>query len=282
MITQDFQPAQQLGCSDIADAIPVSTAPLINPLHRVVRVFAYLALGFVSLPLGLLVVSAQVWGWAQVFGAIFGLAMLIAAVICGICARFVSHRLKRFQMGDHLVHWTYTKEEWLGFAAGEWKHRTELARQASYVGLFTGGIAGLVLGAAVGDVLLDSVPWIVTGLLGALLLALVGLSCGLLTGCIIRRFARRKHQRMCQRVGEAYIGRDAAYCDGSYWSWTMPGCSLERLELVAGPRGTLQFTLRVWQGRTGTVPHTYRIPVPAGHEEEAREVIARLTGQEPC
>ena len=94
------------------------------------------------------------------------------------------------------------------------------------------------------------------------------------------RFAGwRRYQRMRECVGETYIGEDAVYCDGQYWTWTMPGCSLAGMELVPGRPAVLIFNLMVYYPKGGVVKQPYRAPVPLGREAEARRILHQVCGR---
>ena len=96
-------------------------APLPNPIYPVVRVFLYLSLAFVTLPLTLFPFSREAALWCELFGGLFAVSMLLAALITAVYAWPVARRLKRFRQGDYLAHWTYDRDEWLAFADGEWE-----------------------------------------------------------------------------------------------------------------------------------------------------------------
>ena len=184
-----------------------------------------------------------------------------------------------FRQGDYLAHWTYTEAEWLSFAESEWEHRRRESRQGAPLGLLIGGFTGLICGGAAAFALAPSVLPVVLGAsAGGLALGLLGALIGWLGGCAARYAGWRTYQRMQRRVGETYIGADAACCGECYWSWTMPNFELVRMELVPGRPAVLVFTLRVYVPKGGAALYHYRAPVPRGREEEARRILHGLCG----
>ena len=81
---------------------------------------------------------------------------------------------------------------------------------------------------------------------------------------------------MQERIGETYIGMDAAYCGECYWSWTAMNFRLMGMELTPGRPAVLAFKLRVYMGRGNYALYCYRTPVPQGREEEARQILHHL------
>ncbi|HVS34924.1 MAG TPA: hypothetical protein VMS17_05040 [Gemmataceae bacterium] len=255
-------------------------APLVNPIHFFVRVFLRLTLAFVVVPLPLFLVSRVAGFWAELFGCLFAVSMLIAAGITALYSWSISRRLKRFQKGDYLVHWTYTEEEWLSFAEMEWRRRRRETGRAPLVGLLIGGFSGLFCGGAAGYGLMENVPAVALGaVIGGAAFALLGGLLGWLGGAAARYAGWRTYQRMQKYVGETYIGADAAYCGETFWSWTMPNMALVRMELIPGDPAVLVFTLRVHMPKGGAALYSYRAPAPAGREEEARRILHWLGGK---
>jgi hypothetical protein len=272
MVTQTQNP------TDRDRITPPTPARLVNPIHFYVGVFLYLTLAFVVLPLPLFAVSPAAGAWGELLGGVFGLSMLLSALITALVGWSVSRRLKRFQQGDYMVHWTYSREEWLTFAESEWEYRRAETRQAPRLGLLLGGFTGLICGGTAGYALFHAVlPVVLGALAGTLLLGLLGGLFGWLGGAATRWAHWRMYRWMRQRLGETYIGADAAYTDGCYWSWTAMNFELMGVELVAGPQAVLVFTLRVYMQK-GYALYRYRTPVPQGREAEAQWVVQRLGG----
>jgi hypothetical protein len=260
-----------------------TSEPLVNPLRRGVRWSFWLMLllgpgvGLALTPVG---VEAAVVGW--ILGGVFGLTMLIVTLALWWYAGRIDRRLAAFQAGDYLVHWTYTEAEWLGFAQAEWEQQQRDARTTFYVLLGIFAFTGLIIGIAVPAGLNQSgvLAYAIYCLLGLAGGSAVGALIGWLCGAIMRRNGRRRYERMCAQVGEAYIGHDAAYCADRYWAWKMLGVSLAEIQWLEGDPARIQFTVRTHTAK-GNIDHMYRIPVPAGKEREAGAVFQALAGNRP-
>jgi hypothetical protein len=269
---------EMLDRNDPQEIAPPKPTRLLNPICGVVRVFLYLALAFVMFPAVLFAVSPQAGLVGVLLGAILACSMLLAALITALVGLSISRRLKRFQKGEYLVHWTYSTVEWLEFAESEWERSKKAARQGPFIGMGIGGISGLAIGAASGYAIFKGVGTAVLGALaGGVLLALLGWLLGYLAGAAGRLVGWRRYQWMRQRDGVTYIGADAAYCEGLYWSWSMMNTRLVRVEFVAGSPNVLEFTVSVYMPKGGAALYHYRAPVPAGHEDEALGVVERLS-----
>src|SRR5450755_1093655 len=139
---------------EVADPQP---AALVNPLAFYVRTFLYLTLAFVVLPLPLFAVNLRTGVVGELLSGVFGVSMLLSALITALSAWGVSRRLKRFQAGEFLAHWTFTREEWLAFAESEWELRQRETRKGKWMGLLLGGFTGLVCGGSLGVAAFPSV-----------------------------------------------------------------------------------------------------------------------------
>jgi hypothetical protein len=252
-------------------------ARLTNPFYFYVRVFLYLTAAFVVLPWGLFALNQEAGLVGVLTGFALSLSMLLSALITALGAWSVSRRLKRFQAGEFLAHWTYTREEWLAFAESEWEHRCREVRQYPRLGLIIGGLTGLILGGEAGYVLVTGVLATVLGALaGLVVVGLLSALVGWLGGRAVRYAGWCTYKRMQDRIGETYIGMEAAYCGECYWSWTAMNFRLMGMELTPGRPAVLVFKLRVYMGRSGYALYNYRTPVPQGREEEARQVLHYL------
>ena len=268
---------QNRDLSAIDEVAQPQPAPLVNPFSFYVRVFLRLAVAFVVLPLPLVFLNAEAGALCVLVGAMLGLSMLLSALITSLSGWWVSRRLKRFQGGEFLAHWTYTRDEWLAFAASEWDLRKSESRKGPRLCLLLGGFTGLVGGGSAAYALFPSVLGVIlTALAGMVVLGLLGGLFGWLGACAIRFAGWRTYLRMQERVGETYIGFDAAYCGECYWSWTAMNFRLMGMELVPGSPAVLVFKLRVYMGRGNYTVYSYRTPVPQGREDEARRILHGL------
>jgi hypothetical protein len=67
---------------------------------------------------------------------------------------------------------------------------------------------------------------------------------------------------------EAYLGDGALYLHGRYETWSLPGLRLRSREFIPGEPALLAFNLYSRGAR-----RLLYVPVPAGHEGEARRMI---------
>jgi hypothetical protein len=217
--------------------------------------------------------------------AVVGFAVLASfvGVFSGVGAwvrervrQMVARRLAAMQNGDCLVHWTYSREEWQALMAKEWERKQRSARRWTFVGLGGGVLMGLLIG------IVSRFPgkgWppaefgqVVARVLGG---GVVFASLFAIWGWGIRFPAKRKYQRLRQTPGDAYIGAGDAYCAELYWNWSDWGWSLEKVEMVHAWPAFLEFTLTMPRGK-----EIYHVPIPAGQEAEAQEIIQLLTANQ--
>ena len=77
-------------------------------------------------------------------------------------------------------------------------------------------------------------------------------------------------------LGEAYIGRDSAYCGGTFIRWNVAGCSLEKVAFDVGPPVLIQFVLYHYDPNGAAWRDALCVPVPAGREAEARAALETI------
>ncbi|HEX8212723.1 MAG TPA: hypothetical protein VF584_21285 [Longimicrobium sp.] len=155
-----------------------------------------------------------------------------------------------------LAHWVYEPGEWSGYTTAEVKRRK---------GEWVGGtivimVAGLVSSSGGGQEGR-------TMLMATAILAVIILVGGML-------MAKGDHQANVSGPGEAIITPSAIMLNGRYHvlrndTYRFQGVRFD--EAATPPQ--LEFTIG-WSTRSGPARDNIRIPVPAGREEEAREVVA--------
>jgi hypothetical protein len=158
--------------------------------------------------------------------------------------------------GTVLARWTYAADEWREFTRAEWKRRT----------IEAGAVGGLLLlvgycsGRGGGDE-------------GVAVMTAVAVGGGLLARA---HFARQANQ---STPGEAIITPTAVVLNGKYHVLRNETYSFQgvRYDLGAKPP-LLEFSIS-WRTRQGQTGEKIRVPVPAGREAEAREVVAVLGGR---
>jgi hypothetical protein len=155
-----------------------------------------------------------------------------------------------------LAHWVYEPGEWGAYTAVEVKRRTR-----EWVGVaVTIFLVGLVSGSGGGD---EGRAMIAAGAMVAVMI----LAGGML-------MAKGDHQANVSGPGEAIITPSAILLNGRYHVLRNDTYSFHgaRFDDAAHPP-QLEFTIG-WSTRSGPTRDNIRIPVPAGREEEAREVVA--------
>ena len=163
--------------------------------------------------------------------------------------------------GTVLARWTYTAEEWREYTHAEWKRRR---LEAAVVGVMLLGVGYCAGGGGgeEGEVMMVSA--------GAVALAIMG---GLLGRAYLARQANQS------APGEAIITPTAIVLNGKYHVLRNETYSFKgvRYDLEAKPP-LLEFSIS-WGTRSGSSGEKIRVPVPAGREAEAREVVAALGGR---
>lgn len=78
--------------------------------------------------------------------------------------------------------------------------------------------------------------------------------------------------------GAAYIGVRGVCLNGKYHTWDYYGGRLERVELMTDSPCRVEFDIVTSTGDTTSL-QTVKVPVPAGREQEAGQVMARFHGE---
>jgi hypothetical protein len=261
-------------------ALPAARSRLVNPVASLARTFLGVALLLLGAPALLFLFPVPPEGTvvAFVMAGALALSMGITSAALAWYARRVRRRLRRFQKGDYLVYWTFTQEEWEDFARDEFARCVRVASGPPLLGLFLGSLPGAVLGGCAGAIFCgDVVSAVLFGLLGAVALGSVGAGIDALIRAVIRGSAGRCRQRVLSSPREAYIGTDAAYCAGRYWSWKAFATWLGGIRLVEGALGAMEFRVCT-QVRGSVVEHRFRVPLPETRLAEALWLIRILRG----
>lgn len=163
--------------------------------------------------------------------------------------------------GTVLARWTYAEDEWREFTRAEWKRRAVEAGTMAGVLLLVGYCSGR--GGGDEGVAMMSAATVVAVAVGGGLLASA-------------HFARRANRAA---PGEAIITPTAVVLNGKYHVLRNETYSFQgvRYDMEAKPP-LLEFSIS-WSTRKGHSGEKIRVPVPAGREAEAREVVAALGGR---
>ncbi|MDD3647495.1 MAG: hypothetical protein PHS44_03285 [Candidatus Dojkabacteria bacterium] len=159
---------------------------------------------------------------------------------------------------DILAHWIYSQQFWLKYAGEEY----ERDRRGKFFLFLT--VAGWGVFFGVLFPLLDSEDgFIVT-------YAMFGLI--LLIGLVAFLSIRIAHRKNMQSLGEAYIAKTGVIMNGQVVLWNQPLTTLKEVTLSKeGAVGFLDF--EVMSGRS---IYNIRVPIPAGSEAEAKNIIKQF------
>jgi hypothetical protein len=205
-----------------------------------------------------------IYAWA--IGGSIAFLLLFVAGLAGATAAAYDRALEAVQRGEYLNHWTYEPGEWRRFTEAQFSRPKLPVLVSVIVGLVGGGLAG----GFVGPGLLRATFW--GAALGALLGALAG---GLLLGAVhvVWRWAdRARYHATLSRTGEAVVTQEGLYFDGTFHAWSEVDRSSDTNKVLPGNPSVLQVGLR----EDGGGPTPWAVPVPAGREEEAWDVLVRL------
>jgi hypothetical protein len=163
--------------------------------------------------------------------------------------------------GTVLARWTYAADEWREYTHAEWKRRRLEAVVVGVLLLLVGYCSGRG-GGDEGRAMMVSATAVAVAVGGGLLAR--------------AHFARQANQ---SAPGEAIITPTAILLNGKYHVLRNETYSFQgvRYDLSAKPP-LLEFSIS-WRTRQGQTGEKIRVPVPAGREAEAREVVAALGGR---
>lgn len=162
-----------------------------------------------------------------------------------------------------LVRWTYAEAEWRAFA-GE-----ETRQQAGSKRMLLGFTAVFMAIVTLAFIARDRQAGL---FVGAVLFVAWGL-CWMVARASVRAQARHEKGPM----PEVRIGRDGLLVGDELHDWHGWGATLQECALRDGPPPLLEFTYAMISGNaTVRRSESVRVPVPAGKEAEAREIIRQL------
>ena len=201
-------------------------------------------------------------GFAMMF---FGIIITISLAISAIIFQKLAGNLNRLVSGEGLLaHWTYSQAEWSSYAEEE--HARDRNDKWGLFKLIT--VIAVVVG--IGFVIFkhDALPVmlvIIPGLIG-----IIALTAWLSIGSTYRQNLKYP--------GEVFIGMSGAILGHQFHYWKLPTAYLHTAMLEEGNPPVIKL---VYSSPSGQARGEYiaRFPVPQGHEEEARQVLARLTAE---
>ena len=205
--------------------------------------------------------------WMVLVALIGGLAIFFGAIIV-ITARVTGRRMQRERQalldGDCLANWNYSREEWQRFTESEWRRDRRVKWGDA---LATVLVLGVIVWFFVPDRLSNG-----SSLTRAEYSFGFGLFAAVFTAIVAQVRARLDHRSRLRGAANTIIGYRGVFC-GKYIPWTGFGISLGTVKLDEGTPSVLEFELKLPKSNTQYV----RVPVPHGHEHQAREIVKTLS-----
>ena len=204
------------------------------------------------------------FGWMDGFGggfalAAFGLLIMIAGLTTAVLFFRLAKRYDRILSDKNpLARWTYSDAEWRAFTEADYKidrkNRWILAGIISAFAIFFG-----ILFAIIDP---EAGIYVLFVMLG--LIVLVSITAFLTSQQNYRRNVRHK--------GETLIASDGLILNGQLHAWNVVGSKLERVDYMEGTPSMIEFEYSA-VSRNGRDSYTVRVPIPAGQEKSARDIV---------
>ncbi|HLU48265.1 MAG TPA: hypothetical protein VK116_09280 [Planctomycetota bacterium] len=208
---------------------------------------------------------------ARILCATFGLtiALIGAIALAGVALsrRRARAEVEAIARGAFLARWDVPASEWNRFVEDLYERRSSVQGIATAIG---GGI-GLIVG-------LSTFAWV--GIWAIPVGAVGGCALGFGFALLSAWIARRQYTFTIEPV-RIWITETSIYWQRHAHAWGRFGTTLDRAAVrERDPTGAiLEITTRTYSEH-GSVSHTRAFPVPSGREEEARQVVRALTGEE--
>lgn len=230
-----------------------------NPQKKVVigaLIAAFVGLFLMFGPIG--------FGWLDGFGggfalAAFGLLIMIASIVTAILFFKLSKSYDRILTDKNiLARWTYSDAEWRAYTEADYKidrkNRWTLVGIISAFAIFFGIVFAIV------DP--EAGIYVLYTMLG--LIALVSLTAFLTS--------QQNYRRNVKHKGETLIASDGIILNGQLNAWNVIGSRLERVEYMDETPPMVEFEYSA-PSRSGRDSYTVRVPIPAGQEKSARDIV---------
>lgn len=192
--------------------------------------------------------------------------VVIAGIITMAVFGFQLKALKRMLSGVGLLaHWTYTPDEWKTFTEEEYR---EMKGENLQKWLLVTGIS-LVVGIAFMLIMRDKASVQVFAFLMGFLVFLA------FVAWLVPRLGYKRNRR---EPGEVFIAETGACINGAVHTWNLLDATLDSVELT--PDGRLIVFVYSYFTRYGRETATVRIPVPAGQESRALDIVAHFINKQ--
>jgi hypothetical protein len=237
---------------------------IANPNQQLMRIFGFITLlGLVAALYGFFLGGNDGFVYTIVgliFGAIFG----IIIPILHVTGKKQIGEIEQLIAGQNLlVYWQLDTDEWARYTANEYARGVKESRKLA-VWTFTIAFGMLLVGGIIGGAL--SAAYL------TICLAIGGVLTGLFGGFSLWS-TRSNHAANQVHLGEVFIGPNAIYFAGRYYSWGGAWASLEKVDFELGDPAIMAYTYRQGTGDSSS-PVEVRIPVPRGREAEAESLVA--------
>lgn len=190
-----------------------------------------------------------------------GVVAIIAGALTGMIRARSAARQRMISGEGLLARWHYDPSEWRRFVERDFQRqkRRRLKRFAL--------LAVVVIAFSAMVAFLDE---------EARLLGL-GIAIAVLpvAGALLVILPRRVYRRRLEQPGEALISADGIRLAGSYHIWNQPGYRLNGASLAEGDPPALCFAIG-YRTKHGWQEYELHVPVPAGREGEALQILARF------
>jgi hypothetical protein len=233
-----------------------------NPASRVALYCWLTAIAGVIVFFLPLVLSIDTYGAGPAMFFI-GLVIFLTGFISALVFMRMANNFKDVISGkDLLAHWTYSKEEWSRYTEAEHarnrKDKWNLFKLIAIIAV----VVGVVFVIIKHDALL------ITFCVIAGLIALIALTASLSIAS--------DHRRNLKYPGEVYLGTKGAIFNRTLHYWKLPLTYLHSVKYVPDEVPYIDIE---YSGQSGTARafYTARIPIPAGRENEAMEIVNKLS-----
>lgn len=192
----------------------------------------------------------------------FGLVTLVNLIFISWQWHRIQQRLNTItaQPAQWLARWSYDQWTWQAYAQRERRrHHGTIAKWSVPFLLITAFVSYMWL-----QTFGQRILWPMLAVMGVNLLVLL-----VQTGIL-------PYYRILNTAPEAIITADGLCIGGAAYFWRQGNATLRSLALIQDQLNTLAFTLRVRKGRNRST-QVVHVPIPAGYEVQAQQVIDRLT-----
>jgi hypothetical protein len=196
----------------------------------------------------------------------FGIIIFLTGLISSIVFKKLANKLDELVSGKGLLaHWTYATEEWSRYT--ETEHIRD--QQAKWWLFRLIAIIAVVVGVIYLMIIRDS--WLITLVtISALILLIAGVAYFSIAW---------SYKQNRAHLGEVYIGKSGALLGRTFHYWKLPASFLHSVTLQEGDYSIIELVYSAQSG-TSRGKYTARLPIPQGHEAEAKEVLLQLLGKQ--